>query len=84
MAVASPDMLFEEISDYFLSHMTPEQIIGFKPSDALDERLHELLDKNGAGTLTREERAELDRFLQVNHLLILLKAKVRLKLADPS
>jgi hypothetical protein len=84
MTVASPDMLFEELSEYFLSHMSPEEIIAFKPSDALDERLHELLDKNGAGTLTREERTELDRFLQVNHLLILLKAKARLKLANPS
>lgn len=84
MAVASPDMLFEEISDYFVSRMTPEEIIGFKPSDALDERLRELLDKNSEGALSSEERAELDRFMQMNHLLILLKAKARLKLADQS
>lgn len=84
MAIASPDMLFEEISDYFVSRMTPEAIIAFKPSEALDERLHELLDKNSEGTLTSEERAELDHFMQMNHLLILLKAKARLKLADQS
>jgi hypothetical protein len=77
-------MLFEEISDYFVSRMTPEEIIAFKPSNALDERLHELLDKNSEGTLTSAERAELDRFMQMNHLLILLKAKARLKLADQS
>ena len=84
MALASPDMLFEEISDYFVSHMTPDEIIAFKPSEALDQRLHELLDKNEEGTLTSDERAELDRFLHMNHLLILLKAKARLKLADQS
>jgi hypothetical protein len=82
VAVASPETLFEEISDYFAARMTPEEIIAFKPSEALDERLHELLDKNSENTLTREERAELDRFLQVNHLLTLLKAKARLKLAE--
>lgn len=82
MAIASPDMLFEEISDYFVSRMTPEAIIAFKPSEALDERLHELLDKNSEGTLTSEERAELDHFMQMNHLLILLKAKARHRLAS--
>lgn len=82
MAIASPDMLFEEISDYFVSRMTPEAIIAFKPSEALDECLHELLDKNSEGTLTSEERAELDHFMQMNHLLILLKAKARHRLAS--
>jgi hypothetical protein len=80
VAVVSPETLFEEISDYFASRMTPEEIIAFKPSEALDERLHDLLDKNGENTLTREEQTELDRFLQVNHLLTLLKAKARLRL----
>ena len=65
MAIASPDMLFEEISDYFVSRMTPEAIIAFKPSEALDECLHELLDKNSEGTLTSEERAELERVMHL-------------------
>jgi hypothetical protein len=60
--------------------MTPEEIIAFKPSEALDERLHELLDKSSENTLTREEQTELDRFLLINHLMTLVKAKVRLRL----
>ena len=80
MAVAPPETLFDEITDFLVSRPTPEEIIAFKPSEMLDQRLHELLDKNSAGELPAPERAELDRFLQINHLLIMLKAKARLKL----
>lgn len=54
----------------------------YKVSPALDQRLHELLDKSSQGGLTPDKRDELARFLQVNHLLIVLKAKARLKLQD--
>jgi len=82
MSAASPDILIDEISEYFLSRITPEEIIAFKPSQALDDRLHNLLDRNSDDTITPDERKELDRFLQVSHLFNLLKAKARLKLAN--
>lgn len=79
MAVAPPETLFDEVTDFLVSRPTLEEIIAFKPSEVLDQRLHELLDNNSAGQLTSGERMELDRFLQINHLLIMLKAKARLK-----
>jgi hypothetical protein len=81
MAIAPPNALFDEITDFLLSAPAPQQIIAFKPSKELDDRLHELLEKNGQERLTQEERVELDTFLQVDHLLTILKAKARLKLA---
>jgi len=81
MAVASTDTLFDEITDFLASVPTAEQILAFKPSERLDQRLHDLLDQNSKDGLTAEERAELDEFLRMNHLLKMLKIKVRLKLA---
>ncbi len=80
MAVAPPNTLFDEITDFLVSSPTPEQIIEFQPSEALNQRLHDLLDKNREENLTPEERDELDQFLEIGHLFTILKAKARLKL----
>ena len=66
--------IHHEIIDFLASRPTPEQIISFKISDAAQERLEELLDKNGETELTPEERTELDQYLQFSHVMILLKA----------
>lgn len=44
------------------------------------ERMHELLEKAKAGTLTAEERAEADSYERVGHFISLLKAKARASL----
>jgi hypothetical protein len=80
MAVAPPNTLFDEVTDFLLSGPTPEQIIEFQPSEALNQRLHDLLDKNSEESLNPEERDELNRFLEIGHLFTILKAKARLKL----
>jgi hypothetical protein len=82
MAVAPPGMLLDEITDFLITSPSPEQIIVFRPSEGLNDRLHELLEKNREETLSTEERLELNRFLEMGHLLTLLKAKARMKLAD--
>ena len=69
--------VFIETLDFLASGPTPEQIIAFKASPAVQERLEELLDKNREEGLTEEEEAELDVYEQVNDLMILLKAHAR-------
>jgi hypothetical protein len=82
MAAAPPaETLLDEITDFLASMPTAEQILTFKPSDQLNRRLHELLDRAGEGALTDKEQQELDEFLRVSHLLKMLKGKVRLRLA---
>ena len=82
MAFAPPKALFDEITDFLAAAPTTEQIIAFKPSEILDHRLHELLDKNSRGEITPDECDELDEFLRMNHLLKMIKLKARLKQAD--
>jgi hypothetical protein len=78
------ETLLDEITDFLASIPTAEQIIAFKPSEPLDDRLQALLDRAGEGELTDSEQQELDEFLRVNHILKMLKGKVRLKLAGLS
>jgi len=80
MAAAPESTLFDEITDFLASAPTLDEIIAYKPSEFLDQRLHELLDKNSRDQLTAGERDELDEFLSMNHLLKIVKFKARLKL----
>ena len=79
MAVAQPDTLFSEILDFLASTPTPENIIAFRPSDRLEQRLSFLLEQNGEDALTAEERRELDEFLRMNHFMNILKIRARQK-----
>jgi hypothetical protein len=65
----------DEVLTFLLSSPTPQQIIGFRASDAAQERLRYLLEANRQGTLTDAERAELDEASQMNHFVMLLKAR---------
>jgi len=74
--------LLDEVLEFILARPTLEEIIAYKVPDELDQRLHELLDRNSQDSLLLEERAELDEFLRIGHILRMLKAKARLKLAE--
>lgn len=73
--------IFDEILAFMLSNPDAQQIIDFRLSDRLEQRLHNLLDENGESALPPDEQAELDEFLHVNHVFIMPKARARLKSA---
>ena len=52
--------------------------LGF--SDEQQQRMLSLADKGNRGTLSQDERAELDRFRRVGNFLALMHAKARLSL----
>jgi hypothetical protein len=74
--------LFDEILDLLASTPTPENIINYHPSEALQSRLSDLLDRNRNGILNADERAELDEFSRMNHLMIMLKIRARKRIAS--
>jgi hypothetical protein len=63
------------VLDFLITRPTPEEIVAFKVSAEAQERLRTLLDKNREGSLTEIEAAELDLYEQLEHMMILLKAK---------
>ncbi len=81
MSIARPDTLFAEIIDFLASTPTPDDIIAYKPSDVLEQRLKFLLEQNRQNMLTAEEYKELIKFLCMNHFMNMLKIRARQKLS---
>lgn len=67
----------DEMLNFLISRPAPADILTFKSSPAAQARLEELLDKNREQGLSETEQLELDRYLQMNHFFILLKAHAR-------
>jgi hypothetical protein len=82
MSAANP--VYMEIVDFIAGGTTPESVANFHPSEALQRRVAELLSKNEDGSLAPEERAELDRFLELEHILRIAKARARQILSQNS
>ena len=75
-------MPIDEVIDFIISKPTFDEILAFKPSDRSETRLSELLSINRNGALSDNDRAELDQYLWVNHLMNMLKIRVREKMTD--
>lgn len=75
--------VFLEMIDFLASQPTFEQIIAHKASPSVQKRLEELLDKNREADLNTIEKEEMDAYLLVNHVMILLKARARQALSSP-
>lgn len=72
---------YEEVVE-FIAAQGPREVIGFKPSEAARERVWDLIEREKmAGGLSPDERAELDHYLEVEHLMRLAKARARQLLA---
>ena len=66
---------YAEVLDFLITGTTPQAIVALKVSAEAQERIHTLLYKNREGTLTETEAVELDLYEQLEHMMILLKAK---------
>ena len=64
---------YEEIVE-FIASLRPRELIEFKPSEQARERVWDLLERQKAAPLPAEERAELDQYSEVEHLMRLAKA----------
>lgn len=75
MSVASP--VYFEIVDFIAAGTTPETVIDFQPSLEAQQRLAALIELKKADTLSPEEGAELDHFMELEHILRMAKARAR-------
>jgi hypothetical protein len=67
--------VYQEVLDFLIESPIPQDIVNFKVSQQAQIRLQILLDKNRESTLNEMEIAELDVYEQLEHLMILLKAR---------
>ena len=68
---------YDEILDFLAAGTSPDALVAFRPSQKTTQRVEELVEKNKQGTISSEEQSELDDYLQLEHLLILAKARAR-------
>ena len=66
------------VTDFLGSAPTLAEIAAYRLPGDIQERAHLLLDKSRAGNLSDDEKAEMEEFRQIDHLLTLVKAKARL------
>ncbi len=78
MQLSASQTIQDEVLSFLLSAPSAQQIVEFRASEEAQQRLRVLLDANRAGTLSDEERAELEEASQINHFVILLKARAHM------
>jgi hypothetical protein len=69
--------VYEEIVDFIAGGSTPDDVAGWNPSKVVRQRAARLLEADKAGSLSPDEKAELNHFLELEHLMRLAKARAR-------
>ena len=72
--------IFDEIVD-FIASKSPADVVAFKPSEKSSRRYEHLVQKEKSEGLADAEKAELDNFEVLEHLMRRAKAKAQLILA---
>ena len=72
-----PIKAYEEVVDFIAAGSTPQDVIAFRPSQAAQERVEDLLAREKEGDLSAAEKSELDHYLHLEHLMRLAKARAR-------
>ena len=80
--VVAPSPAYDEVLEFLVMQPTPEAIIAFRPSEATQQHVRDLLAANRDGTLTDDQRRELDEFERIEHLVRMLKIKAHEKLTE--
>jgi hypothetical protein len=69
--------VYLEVIDFIAAGPTPERIAAYHPSDTAQGRVLELLQRQKTGELQPQEEFELDNYIQLEHLMRLIKARAR-------
>ncbi len=75
MITSSPAYL--EIIDFIAAGATPQAVAQFRPSPEAQRRIAELIGREKEQGLPPDEKAELDHFMELEHILRLAKARAR-------
>jgi hypothetical protein len=69
--------VYLELVDFIAAGTTPQNIIDYRPSQEAQDRVADLIEREKEGTLSPEETAELNHFIELEHILRVAKAKAR-------
>ncbi len=78
--MASP--AYFEIIDFIAAGATSRAIADYRPSGEAQLRVADLIEREKEDGLSPDEKAELDHFMELEHILRMAKAKARQMLAS--
>ncbi|HEX8000654.1 MAG TPA: hypothetical protein VF528_19900 [Pyrinomonadaceae bacterium] len=73
----STNKAYEEVIDFLAAGTSPGNIVAFQPSEETKQRVAHLIEQEKSAALTRDEKSELEHYLQLEHLMRLAKARAR-------
>jgi hypothetical protein len=73
---------YEEVIEFIAAGTSPSSVISFQPSEAVKERVADLIHREKSSGISPEEKSELDHYLQLEHLMRLAKARARQHVSD--
>ena len=71
---------YEEILDFLAAGTTTESIANFRPSPAAQERVRHLVELRKDAAIAPDENEELEEYMQLEHLMVMAKAKAQVRL----
>jgi hypothetical protein len=69
-----PAHVYRYVLDFLAGRPTPEQVAAFGPTAEMTGRLRTLLEREGKGEITPAEKAELDEYERLEHLMVMIKS----------
>ena len=80
MVTESP--AYFEIIDFIAAGSTPVALAEYRPSPEAQRRIDDLIEREKEGGVSIQEKAELDHFMELEHILRMAKARARQILAN--
>jgi hypothetical protein len=72
---------YDEFVDFIAAGTTPQSVVDYRPSDETKTKVAELIHRQKTASLNPDETAELNYYLQIEHLMRLAKARARQRLS---
>lgn len=69
--------IYEEVIEFIVAEITPQNVIAFRPSEAAQEHVDDLLLRKKNAEPLAAEKLELDHYLQLEYLMRWAKARAR-------
>jgi len=67
---------YEELVQ-FIASLSPREVVDFTPSESARQRVWDLIERRKTSGLISEEQAELDHYMEIEHIMRLAKARAR-------
>lgn len=64
---------YRYVLDFLASRPTPEEVAAFRPIPEMIERRRTLVEREHAAEITPTEKAELDEYDRLEHLVVMMK-----------